>query len=313
MFIMSKVLEICLHRIVGFFYSTSELSTQYILAAAMVVLVVGLIRLAVLLTMRLFSTARLIRQLSVSSYRATISDITGRPDITGYVNVVDDREKVSAFTLGFFRPEIYLTSALINKYDPDSISIVIRHETHHQRRKDPLVHTILDSLAELLWFIPLVRKLVERYKLSSELACDSVVVKDGYDQLDVANVLVSVADGNILSNKVLKPACSSFNDQLELRVRHLLGENPYLLIKTPVTTLIVSFLIISSIFFSSTAAIAVNVDPGGYVSMVREISNVCESGNHGTDFFVKLGIECSHCGPSVLSTDQIEPGTCHGH
>lgn len=307
---MEKITEICLHQLLGIVYSISEIAVLAIQVFSFALVTIGLVRASIFLAKTLISTSRLLNYLDSITYEKDIADLIDKPGIKGKVNVIPEPEYEAAFTLGWLNPQIYLTSGLIENLDPDSLDIVIRHEAGHCRRRDPLYHIILTTGAEILWFIPLVRKSLDRHKLLSEVACDHLAVNGGHDRLDVAKVLTSLAENPAWIIHPPKPAYSSINDSLELRIRSLLGENLRQLIRIPRKAIIVSSVIVSLIFMSSSAVLASHYDSSGILKNISITAESCDQGHPENDILKQMGITCPHCG-SLSDSDIEDPSpTC---
>lgn len=305
---MDNILTICFHQILGLLYSISDKSSKVIVLVFTILFIVGLIRAFTYWVSTLKSTAILRKNLDGISVRTSASDMSTITDPEIFVNVVPDDKTVTAFTLGFLKPEIYLTSGLIQKFDPDELAIVIHHESGHCARRDPLRSTIIGALSELLWFIPIIRRQADRLKIAAELACDSVAVKSGYDREDVASLLVQVAEGPNMLNPTPAPAFSSIIDQLEIRIRSLLGENILAITRIPLKIILASSLIVFSILLSSSAAITTHIDPGGLATSIQTTSEACTDGHPENDILQQFGISCPHCGPD--SPNESPDPTC---
>lgn len=305
---MDNILTICFHQILGLIYSISETSSQVIMGLSVILLSTGLLRASIYVASTLRSTIRIRRQLPRISVLTRASEIASITDPEVFVNVVPNERSVTAFTLGLLKPEIFLTSGLVNKFDPDSIAIVIHHESGHCARRDPLVNTMIDILSELLWFIPIIRRQAERLKISAELACDSVAIENGYARNIVAGLLLKVAEGPNTLNPIPTSALSSIMDQLEIRIRSLLGENMLAITRIPWKLTLVSVLIALSILISSSTAIANHIDPGGLVTTIQDTSEACTDGHPENDLLLQIGISCPHCGPDS-SNESYDP-TC---
>ena len=309
---MESILTFCLHNFLGIGYTIFEVSVSLILAAASVVVSVGILRSVTYLVKSLHSTSKLSADLSSIATSVHSSDLTAGPGPDSHVNIVPDDLNAFAFTLGWINPRVFLTSALVRDLGPDSLAIVIHHEMGHVARRDPLKYAILNSIAELLWFIPMVRHLIERARLSAELACDSIACSKGFSETDVARTLAAVAGAPVTQNSGPIPAFRSVQDHLEIRIRSLLGENPLALFRIPHKAILASSLIVPAILISLSIAGTIRIDPGGYITLVRDTSVACTEGHPAIDLFEQIGLECPHCGPATLSEEaQPPPPTCH--
>jgi Zn-dependent protease with chaperone function len=91
--------------------------------------------------------------------------------------VVIDDDRPLAFCLGPFRPRVYLSTGALGLLDGEQAAAVIAHEAHHARRHDPLRLLVARSLAEGLFFLPVLRRLAQRYAALAEVAADEAAVR----------------------------------------------------------------------------------------------------------------------------------------
>lgn len=99
----------------------------------------------------------------------------GRAEITAPVTLIEDRRS-QAFCAGYLRPRIYLSSGALERLSRPQLGAVVAHERHHMRRRDPLRILLARVLGDSLFFMPVLRRLAERYRALSELAADEEAV-----------------------------------------------------------------------------------------------------------------------------------------
>jgi Zn-dependent protease with chaperone function len=129
----------------------------------------------------------------------------------------------AAFTIGFFKPKVYLTTGLLQHLEPSALDIIIQHELAHVRARDPLFKSVFSFFCQL-YPKPIRRILQQHFTLLTEQLADSVVTRY-HDNLDVAQTLITVA-----KKQRKRPLnCDSFqishfsHDQITLRVQKLLS------------------------------------------------------------------------------------------
>jgi len=77
--------------------------------------------------------------------------------------------------LAWGRGTVILPDSMTEAFTAADLGLIIRHETAHLRRGDPLWFAALSWIEALLWFNPFVRAQIQRCRLAAELACDAVV------------------------------------------------------------------------------------------------------------------------------------------
>ena len=104
--------------------------------------------------------------------------LRGLPGLPGVRNgfVVDD-DQPHAFCFGLLRPRGFVSRGAIAFLDRRELDAVIAHELHHARRRDPLRLFVARGLAEGLFFMPVLRRLVDRCAAVAELDADMAAVR----------------------------------------------------------------------------------------------------------------------------------------
>ena len=241
--------------------------------------------------------------LSGDSRQIRISDITGNQADEGYLNIFNS-ESPRAFTIGWLKPKIFISSALVNNLSKEKLNIVLQHEIGHRNRRDPLLYLVLNFLKDLFWFIPLGKVVARYYKLHSEIACDERITTFGYDKFEIAKTLVDVAGGFHFQNQK-SVVLHSFYDLLELRVRNLLGENIRKAARMPSKVLLVSVFIITMIISSMIGSWYLKADPYGFHSSIISNADACHTGHDDSSELYFLGIKCPHCSSGVKTESGI--------
>lgn len=86
--------------------------------------------------------------------------------------VIVEGSRPSAFCAGLLRPRIYVSAGATTALEPDELASVIAHERHHAVRRDPLRLVLAASAASGLFFLPVLRRLLDRYADLAEFAAD---------------------------------------------------------------------------------------------------------------------------------------------
>ena len=100
-------------------------------------------------------------------------------------------EQPFSLTLGLGRPEIWVSSALVDALPKPQLDVVLAHERAHARRRDSLRRVAAHALSLPLW-PGLRRELLTELAVSSEQACDEAAGRELGDRLSVAETILAV-------------------------------------------------------------------------------------------------------------------------
>jgi hypothetical protein len=103
-------------------------------------------------------------------------------------------EEPQAFCAGHLRPRIYLSEGALEQLSTRELGAVLAHERHHLRRRDPLRLLIATALADSLFFLPILRRMSERYRALGELAADEAAVKTLHGPAPLASALLKFSE-----------------------------------------------------------------------------------------------------------------------
>jgi beta-lactamase regulating signal transducer with metallopeptidase domain len=139
-----------------------------------------------------------------------------RPSLLENVTVFDDRLPL-AFTGGFLKSRMFLSTKLVDILGENELRAVILHEFHHQKSKDPLKGLAVSFISDFLFFLPVGSFLKKIFHLTSELSADAHSIDSQVDPLDLASSLLKV-------QRLNGPAASWFFDPTTERAKYLLGQ-----------------------------------------------------------------------------------------
>jgi Zn-dependent protease with chaperone function len=88
------------------------------------------------------------------------------------VRVVADRRPL-AFCAGMLRPAVYVTDTALSRLDAEELAVVVAHEAHHARRRDPLRLLVAQTLADASGML---RDLPARQAAVADLAADAAAL-----------------------------------------------------------------------------------------------------------------------------------------
>jgi Zn-dependent protease with chaperone function len=180
-------------------------------AGAIAIAVLAAFGLIVLVT-ALRATARELR-LDAQFRRAMAGQ--GHVRVQG-ARVVDD-DRPQAFCAGLLRPHVYVSRGALEMLGASELSAVLAHERQHAARHDPLRLACTRVLADALFFVPPLRRLIERQHSLAEIGADeAAVAAAGGDRAPLASAMLTFSEVSAGEAVGLSPE----------RIDHLVGESP---------------------------------------------------------------------------------------
>jgi Zn-dependent protease with chaperone function len=105
---------------------------------------------------------------------------------------VIDGHPPQAFCAGLLHPRVYVSTGALELLDAPALAAVLAHERHHAHRHDPLRLACGHVLAQSLFFVPALRRLVQRQHALSEISADEAsVLSTGGDASALASAMLS--------------------------------------------------------------------------------------------------------------------------
>ncbi|MBO1510638.1 M56 family metallopeptidase [Metabacillus bambusae] len=154
------------------------------------------------------------------------------------IHVINCHEHV-AFTFGFFKPTIVLSTELIEMLDHAELEAVIYHESAHQRYFDPLMVFVLQMISEVMWYIPLTKWAYQNYKIMIELAADESAVNRMGSELGLGSALLKLVKTRLSGNST--PAFVPFADgTVDFRIKQLIEPEPSIPVKLQTKSVFIS-------------------------------------------------------------------------
>lgn len=132
-----------------------------------------------------------------------------------------------AFTSGFFRPSVYLTTGLLGQLTEHELEIVERHELAHARHYDPLFKYLFSLFAA---FFPraIEYRLNRAMALAMEQSADEIVLTEIQDEALISTAILKVARLCKEHSARQRPSlvsCHFIGDQLQQRIHYLINED----------------------------------------------------------------------------------------
>lgn len=155
------------------------------------------------------------------------------------IKVINTQEPV-AFTFGFLRPKIVLSTGLINILNEQELEAVIHHETAHQKYHDPTSVFTLRLLSEVFWYIPLLKWVNQNFRMMIELAADEHAVVSTGSEIGLGSALIKLVKTRLKGSH--SPSFVYFSDgtAVEYRIRQLLEPERLVSLKCPKGSILLS-------------------------------------------------------------------------
>lgn len=90
--------------------------------------------------------------------------------------VMETETAISPMLIGLRRPVLLLLPRHLREFGADQQQMIVAHELHHWRARDPLCLGVSAALQTVFWFNPVLRWLAARMTWALELACDQHVL-----------------------------------------------------------------------------------------------------------------------------------------
>jgi beta-lactamase regulating signal transducer with metallopeptidase domain len=120
--------------------------------------------------------------------------------------------------VGLLSPRIVLPAKLLDSDDAHALSVVLRHESAHLRRRDPWLSAAMQLLLVVCWPVLAVWIATWRVRQLMEIACDEQALENAgaTERRDYGHALLDLAEGR---SRSLFPAAGSLHFGSSLRSR----------------------------------------------------------------------------------------------
>lgn len=151
---------------------------QFLVAGAVLFLTAGLLRGALVFAGQWRQTSRLVRALRGRrvALPGPVAAVAGEVGLSGRVDLVSHHRPV-AFTYGFLRPRVMVSTALVEALPPAELAAVLHHERYHAQARDPFRVALSRAVSGAFPFFTPARDLAGRFLLAKELAADEYAVE----------------------------------------------------------------------------------------------------------------------------------------
>ncbi|ERI07869.1 M56 family metallopeptidase [Aneurinibacillus aneurinilyticus] len=157
--------------------------------------------------------------------------------------IVINHEQLLAFTMGFRRPCIVLSTGLIEILEDHELEAVVEHETFHQQNYDSLKIFTLQLISQSLWFIPLTKWSYRNYKIISELLADEYAIQKMGSELGLGSALLKLIKNCFHANAT--PVLAHFSDEsVNYRLQQLVDPKRTIPVRMDAMSILISIHVI---------------------------------------------------------------------
>ncbi|MBI5135161.1 M56 family metallopeptidase [Candidatus Uhrbacteria bacterium] len=191
------------------------------------------------------------------------------------------------FCFGLRRTRICISDGLVRMLDDAELRSVLLHEWHHLQSHDPLRFFVLKYFQSILFFVPGMTVLIQKYITLSELAADERATNNFSEKVTLARAiykLTSSAENNLIRAGL---ALSFFGSVITERVNRLSDDAyvPRFVLFGRGLLLGVSSMIVALLFLFVVLADPSNALSAGGASCVSPeqrsaVSNACKIESH---------------------------------
>ena len=159
------------------------------------------------------------------SIRRHLAGLNRKPLLASHrVFLIPAGSLATAFSVGYFRPKVFITLALWRQLVKEEREGLLLHEAHHAKASDGLMLALLELISRAFFFIPLFSWIKERFREMMEFAADDAALTGGTGKVVLASALLKVAKVSPAEPPPSINPC--FEHGLEVRVKRLLGMFP---------------------------------------------------------------------------------------
>src|SRR4030067_578688 len=214
------------------------------------VLLIGLLNGLPQLILSISESLRFAKRLEKLRIKEAVSSrikrLINNEELLKRIVIFNDKRMHNAFTIGLFKPKVYLSNTLCKRLKNEELKAVILHEAHHMKKHDPLRLLIVAFVCDVFFFIPLSRYLKELFISSKEKAADDAAVAASKRPLELASAMIKLlrSKNDLILNSIAIWEHGSPAARIHRLINPKMDKSPDLsLLKSAVSFLIVVVLV----------------------------------------------------------------------
>jgi beta-lactamase regulating signal transducer with metallopeptidase domain len=148
-----------------------------------------------------------------------------------------------AMTIGLWKPQIILSTGLMDMLEQSELQAVIEHEKCHMRHRDPLAIFLLSMISKAMWYIPIFAWMADKYPILIELRADKYAIIQMKQSADLGSALLKLLKQAPTPHISLSHA-SFAETSMNVRIKHILDPEMQLSLPWPIIRISISLLTI---------------------------------------------------------------------
>ena len=166
------------------------------------------------------------RKFKTAKIPSLIKELSLKHNLQGKIKVVADKRPY-AFCLGFFHPQIFMSTGLIKIMKKLELEMILLHEKYHLLKNDTWTMFIFNFLKRLFFFFPVILDIIDGLIKQKESLADQYGVTQMRSNSAVISAFKKLLNYQTQNIPVLNFRVSFTNiNTLEYRIETLKGKKP---------------------------------------------------------------------------------------
>jgi beta-lactamase regulating signal transducer with metallopeptidase domain len=181
---------------------------------------------------QLFTANKIYKRLAIYRHEQLTQEINRKYNEGNQDFTVISCSAPIAVTMGFRNPKMILSTGLVNLLDNNELEAVIYHELYHKKHRDPLKIFLLSLFASIMWYIPILKWLHQKYKIVREVLADHYAINRQGTSVDLGSALLKMLKTGNRENMPFSYV--SFADtSINYRIKYILNPQTEIPLKLP--------------------------------------------------------------------------------
>lgn len=177
-------------------------------------------------------------------------------------------QKAQAFSIGFFRRNIFLSTSLLQKLNDKEIEAVVLHEYTHIHNFDSLKLCIAFIIETMLSFIPSLKELTIFMRIDREIKADNFAVSMQKTNTHILSSLKKLLDTHVDEKPLFIPRFAA-SELIDARIYSLINSGVKYKKKSSYLRFALSIVSLSTLFYLALAPVhAEEININGKTSVV---------------------------------------------